>query len=96
MRPPQRAIYLFIIDVSRIATQIGYLSTVCEVLLNNLTMLPGDSRTSVGFIAVDSAVRFYELGENLSQPRELIVTDVDGKMIIFLLVLLMFRLSMLN
>lgn len=70
-------------DVSRIATQTGYLSTMCEVLSQNLTKLPGDARTSVGFIAVDSAIRFYELGENLSQPRELIVTDVDGKIVTF-------------
>lgn len=66
------------LDVSRIATQTGYLSTVCETLSANLGKLPGDSRTSVGFIAVDSAIRFYNLGENLNQPHELIVTDVDG------------------
>lgn len=79
VRPPQPAIYLFILDVSRIATQTGYLSTVCEVLCSNLSKLPGDTRTSVGFITVDSAVRFYDLGEMLNQPHELIVTDVDGK-----------------
>ncbi|XKL62561.1 hypothetical protein PGB90_002394 [Kerria lacca] len=77
VRPPQPAVYLFIFDISRIATQTGYLSTVCEILSANLNKLPGDSRTSVGFIAVDSAVRFYDLGENLSHPHELIVTDVD-------------------
>ncbi|KAK7603574.1 hypothetical protein V9T40_003573 [Parthenolecanium corni] len=77
VRPPQPAIYLFVLDVSRIATQTGYLSTVCETLSANLGKLPGDSRTCVGFIAVDSAIRFYNLGENLNQPHELIVTDVD-------------------
>ncbi|XP_065212440.1 protein transport protein Sec24A [Planococcus citri] len=77
VRPPQPAMYLFILDVSRIATQTGYLSTVCEVLCANLSKLPGDTRTSVGFITVDSAVHFYDLGEMLNQPHELIVTDVD-------------------
>ena len=82
VRPPQPAMYLFILDVSRIATQSGYLSTVCEVLCSNLSKLPGDTRTSVGFITVDSAVRFYDLGEMLNQPHELIVTDVDGKFVV--------------
>ncbi|KFP56450.1 Protein transport protein Sec24B, partial [Cathartes aura] len=40
-------------------------------------MLPGDSRTRIGFITFDSTVQFYNLQEGLSQPQMLIVSDID-------------------
>ncbi|KAL1461541.1 hypothetical protein WDU94_013426 [Cyamophila willieti] len=75
--PPQPAMYLFLLDVSQIAAQSGYLYTVCEVLLNQLKSLPGDRRTSVAVITYDSAVHFYSLAEGQTQPAQIILTDIE-------------------
>lgn len=77
LRPPQPAVYLFLLDVSRLAVESGYLQTFCTVLAAQLENLPGDARMQVGFLAYDSALHFFSLGEGLSQPRELTVLDVD-------------------
>ncbi|EEC01403.1 protein transport protein Sec24A, putative [Ixodes scapularis] len=78
LRPPQPAVYLFVLDVSHGAIQTGYLSCFCKVLLEELDNIPGDSRTQVGFITFDSSVHFYNLGEGLSQPQMLLVSDIEG------------------
>lgn len=36
LRPPQPAVYLFVLDVSHNAVQAGYLKYFCESLLENL------------------------------------------------------------
>ncbi|CAH0775026.1 unnamed protein product [Bemisia tabaci] len=77
VRPPQPAVYLFLLDVSRLATQSGYLSIVCETLLAHLDNLPGDARTSIGIIAYDSAVHFYSLAVGSNRPHEMTVQDVE-------------------
>lgn len=77
MRPPQPAVYLFLLDVSRLAVESGYLHTVCEVLTSQVATLPGDARTQIGFIAYNSTLHFYSLGEGLSQPHEMTVLDID-------------------
>lgn len=77
LRPPQPAVYLFVLDVSHGAIQTGYLSCFCKVLLEELDNIPGDSRTQVGFITFDSSVHFYNLGEGLSQPQMLLVSDIE-------------------
>ncbi|XP_034969330.2 protein transport protein Sec24B isoform X1 [Zootoca vivipara] len=77
LRPPQPAVYLFVLDVSHNAVEAGYLSIVCQSLLENLDKLPGDSRTRIGFITFDSTVQFYNLQEGLSQPQMLIVSEID-------------------
>ncbi|NXN99676.1 SC24B protein, partial [Rhinopomastus cyanomelas] len=77
LRPPQPAVYLFVLDVSHNAVESGYLTIVCQSLLENLDKLPGDSRTRIGFITFDSTVQFYNLQEGLSQPQMLIVSDID-------------------
>lgn len=77
LRPPQPAAYLFVLDVSHGAVQTGYLSSFCKVLLEELDNIPGDSRTQVGFVTFDSSVHFYNLGEGLSQPQMLLVSDID-------------------
>ncbi|KAH0615914.1 hypothetical protein JD844_026553, partial [Phrynosoma platyrhinos] len=56
LRPPQPAVYLFVFDVSHNAVEAGYLSIVCQSLLENLDKLPGDSRTRIGFITFDSTL----------------------------------------
>ncbi|XP_029452417.1 LOW QUALITY PROTEIN: protein transport protein Sec24B [Rhinatrema bivittatum] len=77
LRPPQPAVYLFVLDVSHNGVESGYLSIVCQSLLENLDKIPGDSRTKLGFITFDSTVHFYNLQEGLSQPQMLIVSDID-------------------
>ncbi|XP_073335264.1 protein transport protein Sec24A [Pagrus major] len=77
LRPPQPAVYLFILDVSHNAVETGYLNVFCQSLLDNINSLPGDSRTKVGFITFDSTIHFYNLQEGLSQPQMLIVSDIE-------------------
>ncbi|KAM9332245.1 protein transport protein Sec24A isoform 2-T2 [Pholidichthys leucotaenia] len=77
LRPPQPAVYLFVLDVSHNAVETGYLKEFCQSLLDNMNSLPGDSRTKVGFITFDSTIHFYNLQEGLSQPQMLIVSDIE-------------------
>ncbi|XP_078145358.1 protein transport protein Sec24B isoform X2 [Centroberyx gerrardi] len=77
LRPPQPAVYLFVLDVSHNAVEAGYLKYFCESLLDNLDKLPGDTRTRVGFLTFDSTIHFYNLQEGLSQPQMLVVSDID-------------------
>ncbi|XP_041075125.1 protein transport protein Sec24B-like isoform X3 [Polyodon spathula] len=77
LRPPQPAVYLFVLDVSHNAVEAGYLNVLCQSLLENLDKLPGDTRTRVGFITFDSTIHFYNLQEGLSQPQMLVVSDID-------------------
>ncbi|KAI4490569.1 hypothetical protein M0804_003513 [Polistes exclamans] len=77
LRPPQPAVYLFILDVSRLAVESGYLTVVCNTITDELLRLPGDGRTQVGFLAVDSTIHFFSMPDNVSQPHEMIMLDVD-------------------
>ncbi|KAK6317415.1 hypothetical protein J4Q44_G00128150 [Coregonus suidteri] len=77
LRPPQPAVYLFVLDVSHNAVETGYLDVVCQSLLENINALPGDSRTKIGFITFDSTIHFYNLQEGLAQPQMLIVSDIE-------------------
>ncbi|KAG5845471.1 hypothetical protein ANANG_G00139470 [Anguilla anguilla] len=77
LRPPQPAVYLFVLDVSHNAVEAGYLKVFCQSLLENLDKLPGDTRTRVGFVTFDSTIHFYNLQEGLSQPQMLVVSDID-------------------
>nr|NVI77969.1 Sec24AB ortholog [Cucujiformia] len=77
LRPPQPAVYLFLLDVSRAAIESGYLNLFCSVLQEELINLPGDSRTQVGFITYNSCLHFFMFAEGLSQPHEMTVLDID-------------------
>ncbi|CAG9822963.1 unnamed protein product [Phaedon cochleariae] len=77
LRPPQPAVYLYLLDVSRLAIESGYLQIVTNILLEELKNVPGDARTHVGFIAYDSALHFYSLPEGITQPQELTVLDIE-------------------
>ncbi|XP_052471494.1 protein transport protein Sec24B isoform X2 [Carassius gibelio] len=77
LRPPQPAVYLFVLDVSHNAVESGYLNVFCQSFLDNLEKLPGDTRTRIGFVTFDSTVHFYNLQEGLSQPQMLVVSDID-------------------
>ncbi|XP_028816465.1 protein transport protein Sec24B isoform X2 [Denticeps clupeoides] len=77
LRPPQPAVYLFVLDVSHNAVEAGYLNVFCQCVLENLDRLPGDARTRVGFLTFDSTLHFYNLQEGLSQPQMLVVSDIE-------------------
>ncbi|ETN73106.1 Sec23/Sec24 trunk domain protein [Necator americanus] len=78
LRPPQPAVYVFVLDVSAAAVESGYLFAFSEQLLINLDQLPGDERTQIAFVAVDSMVHFYQFSSgSRSLPKELVVDEVD-------------------
>ncbi|CRL08520.1 CLUMA_CG021275, isoform A [Clunio marinus] len=77
LRPPQPAMYLFLLDVSSLAQQSGYLETACQTIQDQLDNLPGDARAQVGFIAYNSAVHFYNIADGFNQPHEITVLEVD-------------------
>ncbi|VDM63173.1 unnamed protein product [Angiostrongylus costaricensis] len=78
LRPPQPAVYVFVLDVSAVAVESGYLFAFSEQLLINLDQLPGDDRTQVAFVCVDSMVHFYQFGPGQRHsPKELIIDEID-------------------
>ncbi|CAG9530556.1 unnamed protein product [Cercopithifilaria johnstoni] len=77
LRPPQPAVYVFVMDISQNAVETGYLYTFTEQLLIALEQLPGDERTMLGFIGVDSAVHFFQFREK-SSPQQLIVEEYNN------------------
>ena len=48
-------------------TPSGILGVTCRLLLDHLHKLPGDGRTMVGFLTVDSSMHFYNLKVTLPQ-----------------------------
>uniref|UniRef100_A0A915PQB6 Uncharacterized protein n=1 Tax=Setaria digitata TaxID=48799 RepID=A0A915PQB6_9BILA len=76
LRPPQPAVYVFVMDISRNAVETGYLYTFTEQLLIALEQLPGDDRTMLGFIGVDSAVHFFQF-RGKSRPQQLVVEEYN-------------------
>ncbi|XP_071496499.1 protein transport protein Sec24A-like isoform X1 [Diadema antillarum] len=77
LRPPQPAVYLFLLDVSFSAVESGYLSVICQTLLEYMEKMPGDARTMIGFITFDSTLHFYSLPEGATRPQMMVVSDVD-------------------
>lgn len=77
LRPPQPAVYVFVIDISAAAIQSGYLHTFSEQLLINLDQMPGDDRAQICFMAVDQCLHFFSFSSNKRNPNEMIVDDID-------------------
>ncbi|XP_045520158.1 protein transport protein Sec24A isoform X1 [Pieris brassicae] len=77
LRPPQPAVYLFLLDVSQIARESGYLDLVCGIIKEHLEQLPGDARTQIGFICYDAHIHYYVISDGLTRPQELTVLDID-------------------
>ena len=94
-RPPQPAVYLFLLDVSHNAIQtgieirsihiaieyfLGYLQSFCDILLESLDSLPGDTRTHIGFLTYDSRIHYYDLSDRDNGTfRVMIAPDLDSK-----------------
>ncbi|CAF3954917.1 unnamed protein product [Rotaria sordida] len=78
-RPPQPAMYLFLLDVSHNAIQTGYLQSFCDILFENLNSLPGDARTQIGFITYDSRIHFYDLSDRQNGTfRIMVAPDIEN------------------
>nr|CDP95043.1 BMA-SEC-24.2, isoform a [Brugia malayi] len=78
LRPPQPAVYVFVMDISQDAIETGYLYTFVEQLLIALEQLPGNEHTMLGFIGADSAVHFFQF-QGKSRPQQLIVEEYSGE-----------------
>ena len=61
LRPPQAPTYVFCLEVSRTAVTTGYLTLVCNMIADQLTKMPGDSRRQIALLTYDSGVQFYVL-----------------------------------
>jgi len=78
VRPPQPAVYVFLIDVSHAAIQSGMVATATRTLLENLDRLPNeDSRTKVAIVAYDTSLYFFSMPAGTSDTNMLVVSDID-------------------
>ncbi|KAH7910275.1 Sec23/Sec24 trunk domain-containing protein [Hygrophoropsis aurantiaca] len=78
VRPPQPAVYVFLIDVSHTAVQSGMLATATRTILENLDRIPNeDGRTKVAIVAYDVALYFFSMPPGSSESTMLVVSDVD-------------------
>ncbi|KAH9941755.1 protein transporter SEC24 [Epithele typhae] len=78
VRPPQPAVYVFLIDVSHNAIESGMVATATRTILENLDRIPNeDSRTKVAFIAYDVSLYFFSLPAGTTDSQMLVVSDID-------------------
>ncbi|KAL8573166.1 hypothetical protein ACOMHN_036151 [Nucella lapillus] len=77
LRPPQPAVYLFVLDVSFNAIETGYLRMFTQTLIEELDRIPGDARAQIGFICFDRSLYFFNLSEGLSQPQMMVMPDLE-------------------
>jgi protein transport protein SEC24 len=65
--------------MSRVVSLQGYLRSFCDVLYENLTSLPGDARTQIGFITYDRHIHFYDLTDRQNGNfRVMVAPDLDN------------------
>ncbi|KAL6066051.1 Protein transport protein Sec24B [Balamuthia mandrillaris] len=77
VRRPMPPTYFFVIDVSYYSISSGMLKTCVESIQSTLDSLPDNDRTYVGFVTFDSTIHFYNLKSSLTQPRMLVVSDIE-------------------
>ncbi|KAF9787909.1 protein transporter SEC24 [Thelephora terrestris] len=78
VRPPQPAVYVFLIDVSHAAIQSGMVATATRTLLENLDRIPNeDSRTKVSILAFDTSLYFFSIQPESTESTMLVVSDID-------------------
>lgn len=62
IRPPQAAVYVFLIDVSHAAIQSGMVATATRTILENLDRIPNEeNRTKVAIVAFDVSLYFFSM-----------------------------------
>ncbi|XP_065315574.1 protein transport protein Sec24A-like [Gordionus sp. m RMFG-2023] len=77
IRPPQPAVYLFLLEVTIQASRTDYLRHFCQVLESCLDDLPGDSRTLLGFVTFDKRIHFYRFDPTSLFADVLICPDIE-------------------
>ncbi|CAL1699436.1 unnamed protein product [Somion occarium] len=78
VRPPQPAVYIFLIDVSHSAIQSGMVATATRTILENLDRIPDENgRTKVSIIAFDTSLYFFTLPSGGAESSMLVVSDID-------------------
>ncbi|KAH9939470.1 protein transporter SEC24 [Amylocystis lapponica] len=78
VRPPQPAVYIFLIDVSHAAIQSGMVATATRTILENLDRIPNeDARTKVAIVAFDVSLYFFSMSPGSSDSSMLVVSDID-------------------
>lgn len=76
VRPPQPAVYFFVIDVSEPSISSGMIQSAVNAIKASLDEIPGSPRTQVGFITFDQHIHFYNMKSSLSAPQMLVVSDI--------------------
>uniref|UniRef100_A0A6G1SKV8 Protein transport protein Sec24B n=1 Tax=Aceria tosichella TaxID=561515 RepID=A0A6G1SKV8_9ACAR len=59
VRPPQPTSFMFVMDCSKAAYEIGYLPILAAAIADSLDSIPGDARATIGFIAYDSNIHYF-------------------------------------
>ncbi|KAI9502982.1 hypothetical protein BX070DRAFT_225987 [Coemansia spiralis] len=78
VRPPMPPVYVFIIDVSYAAVQLGAPEVIGQAILSSLDRIPNsDGRTKVAFIAIDSALHFFQIRADSAEPHQFVINDLD-------------------
>ncbi|KAF9009995.1 CPII coat sec24 protein [Cyathus striatus] len=78
VRPPQPAVYIFLIDVSHAAIQSGMVATATRALLENLDRIPDEEqRTKVAIVCYDVSLYFFSIPPGEGDASMLVVSDVD-------------------
>ena len=76
VRPPQRPIFTFLLDVSYSAVSSGMLRAQCEGIRNALEKLRGDDCLYVSIMAFDAVVYLFNLRSTLSTARMIVAADL--------------------
>ncbi|KAF8802254.1 hypothetical protein BYT27DRAFT_7113454 [Phlegmacium glaucopus] len=78
VRPPQPAVYIFLIDVSHTAVQSGMVATATRTILENLDRIPDeDERTKVAIICYDVSLYFFSMPTGTTESTMLVVSDIE-------------------
>ncbi|KAF7795675.1 hypothetical protein EIP86_006840 [Pleurotus ostreatoroseus] len=78
VRPPQPAVYVFLIDVSHSAIQSGMVATATRTILENLERIPDENgRTKVAVVAFDTSLYFFSMPTGTTDSSMLVVSDVE-------------------
>ncbi|KAF8644917.1 hypothetical protein AX16_008199 [Volvariella volvacea WC 439] len=78
VRPPQPAVYIFLIDVSHAAVQSGMVATATRTILESLDRIPDEGgRTKISIICYDTSLYFFSIPPGATDPTMLVVSDID-------------------
>lgn len=70
VRPPQPAVYVFLIDVSHDAVQSGMVATATRTILENLDRIPDENgRTKIAIVCFDVSLYFFSMPVGTLYPN---------------------------